>query len=246
MDRKLCIDKIMNDKLDLAKISLIQNSMNVDLLNNIYLENLILQLGMNIEKPNEQPEIVNTNGGGLYIWQYPNQFSSYIIFLNKYKIESYMEIGCRWGGTFILTTEYFSKMNKLIKSTAVDIINSPVEEYCILNNKANFIMENSQNTNFKNILKNIFYDIIFIDGDHSYIGVSSDFKTCEHSSNIFVFHDIVSDMCPGVVNFWNELKTNYSERFNFYEFTQQYDEVFNNTNKTFLGIGVAVDKKIDI
>jgi hypothetical protein len=26
--------------------------------------------------------------------------------------------------------------------------------------------------------------------------------------SIFVFHDIVSDECPGIVQFWNELKTN--------------------------------------
>ena len=45
-----------------------------------------------------------------------------------------------------------------------------------------------------------------------------------------VFHDIFSSVCPGVVNFWNEIKTNYTH----FEFTEQYDSV----NGNFLGIGL--------
>ena len=38
---------------------------------------------MNREVLIEQPEITKKNGGGLLIWQYPNQFSKYLSLLQK-------------------------------------------------------------------------------------------------------------------------------------------------------------------
>lgn len=76
--------------------------------------------------------------------------------------------------------------------------------------------------------------MVDIDGDHSYNGVKMDFTACKNSGRIFVFHDIVSDACPGVVKFWNELKQ--TETGDFFEFTDQYEDV----NGTYLGIGVFI------
>ena len=242
MNRIEIIAKITESGLDLCRVNIIKDSEIDALKSNIYLEKLILDLGTNVEKPEEQPEIVNKNGGGLYIWQYPNQFSKYLLQLNTYNIESYMEIGCRWGGTFILTTEFLLKTNSLKNSLAVDIIESPVKRYCDANDHSNFIMLNSSSDEFKEMMNDKWFDVIFIDGDHSYNGVSNDYNICKNKSNIFVFHDIVSDACQGVVRFWNELKENENENFNFYEFTEQYDDVFKNTNKSYLGIGLAVRK----
>jgi hypothetical protein len=88
-------------ELDLTRVQIIRDS---DVLeNSSELEILMCRLGFNTEGLHEQPGIVKRNGGGLYIWQYPNQFSKYLLLLLQYKIESYIEIGCRWGGTFILT-----------------------------------------------------------------------------------------------------------------------------------------------
>ena len=49
-------------------------------------------------------------------------------------------------------------------------------------------------------------------------------------------------MYPGVVQFWNELKNNEDNIYNFFEFTEQYEEVWININQKFLGIGVAIKK----
>jgi hypothetical protein len=246
MKRTEIISQIMHTGLDLSRVHLIRESSAESLIDQSHIEELMLRLGMNVEKPDEQPEIVNQNGGGLYIWQYPNQFSNYLLQLNKYKIESFMEIGCRWGGTFILTTEFLKKTNHLKKSLAIDIIDSPVRKYCALDSHSDFVMSNSSSSEFKEMMNGKQFDMIFIDGDHSYLGVSTDFYTCKQMSEIFVFHDIASDACPGVVQFWKELKEKEHERFHFYEFTQQYDDVFQKTGKKYLGIGMAVSKHIDI
>jgi cephalosporin hydroxylase len=228
--------------MDLTRIKYIEDSTTDNLQNINYLEQLIVKLGFNTEILHEQPEIVKQNGGGLKIWQYPNQFSKYLLLLQKQNITSYIEIGCRWGGTFVLTCEYLKKFNNLSKSVAVDVINSPVNVYCSLNNNALFLQTNSRSDTFKEYIKNNTFDLIFIDGDHSYDGVKNDYEISKNSGKIFVFHDIVSDACPGVVKFWNELKINENDNFNFFEFTEQYDDVWVNTHKKFLGIGVMIKK----
>ena len=228
--------------MDLTRINLIRDSSLEDLSNNNYLENLIIKLGFNTEILNEQPQIVKDNGGGLLIWQYPNQFSKYLCLLGKQKISSYIEIGCRWGGTFVLTNEYLKLFNTINKSIAIDIIDSPVLDYCKNNHDTQYININSQTQEFKNYMNNNYFDLIFIDGDHSYVGVKNDYEITKNNGKIFVFHDIVNDVCPGVVQFWNELKNNEGEIYNFFEFTEQYEDVWNTTNKKFLGIGVAIRK----
>lgn len=201
-------------------------------------------MGFNTETLREQPQIVKDNGGGLLIWQYPNQFSKYLCLLRTQKINSYIEIGCRWGGTFVLTNEYLKMFNNMNKSVAVDIIDSPVINYCISNNETQFIKLNSKSKEFKDYINNNFFDLIFIDGDHSYNGVKNDYEISKNHGKIFVFHDIISDVCPGVVQFWNELKNNEKDTYNFFEFIEQYIDVWNNTRQKFLGIGVAIKKNI--
>ena len=229
--------------MDLTRINFIKESKIEDLQNNDYLENLIVKLGFNTEILREQPKIVKDNGGGLLIWQYPNQFSKYLCLLSQQKIQSYIEIGCRWGGTFVLTNEYLKLFNKVNKSVAVDIFDSPVLNYCLLNNETQFIKLNSQSQEFKNYIHNNNFDLIFIDGDHTYNGVKNDYEISKNSGKIFVFHDIVNDECKdGVVKYWNELKNNEKDTYIFHEFIEQYQDVWNDTQQTFLGIGVAIKK----
>ena len=69
------------------------------------LEQLLPTFGMNDEILNEMPaEFSEHFGKGVKFWQYPNQFAPYLKHLSTLKIDSYLEVGCRWGGTFILTT----------------------------------------------------------------------------------------------------------------------------------------------
>lgn len=228
--------------MDLSRINLIKESSLEDLENSNYLENLIVKLGFNTEILREQPQIVKENGGGLLIWQYPNQFSKYLSLLRKQSILSYIEIGCRWGGTFVFTNEYLKMFNNVNESIAIDIIDSPVVNYCLKNSETKFIKINSQSNEFKDYINNHYFDLIFIDGDHSYLGVKNDYEISKNSGKIFVFHDIVNDVCPGVVQFWKELKNDESDKYEFVEFTEQYEDVWNNTNQKFLGIGVAIKK----
>lgn len=204
------------------------------------LHDLILSLGLNNEQLHEQPkELEKYYGQGLKIWQYPIQLAKFATYITSLNIDSYLEIGCRYGGTFIFNSEIFLQKNKKIKLCACDIIpiSNILSEYSKIQNFT-YIQHSSSSNEFKDILDNNTPDFVFIDGDHSYDGVKSDFKLFEnlYQTKYIAFHDISSDVCPGVKKMWSELKND--DRFDTLEWCDQYDSVIGN----FLGIGLAIRK----
>ena len=168
--------------------------------------NLIPNLGLNNELLNEQPPELSEyygTGLGLKIWQYPNQFSKYLNLLFKYKgqIKSYLEIGCRNGGTFALTSEYLGPLESAV---AVDIIDATqtIEAYTKETKWASYLKMNSHSQEFFSYINDNFFDLVLIDGDHSYEGVKQDAESTRAQSNIQVFHDIDSDACTEVKKYW--------------------------------------------
>jgi cephalosporin hydroxylase len=203
-------------------------------------EKLILELGLNNEILNEQPtEFQAYYGHGLKMWQYPNQLSKFALALNKIKINSYMEIGCRFGGTFVFISEILKKNNNFLKNYACDIIEKSdiLKEYSE-NVDFKYFKMSSREQDFKDMCAQIKPEFVFIDGDHSYEGVKNDFLIFENmlETKFIAFHDITNDVCPGVVQIWDEVKKD--NRFETQEFTEQYESVKGN----FLGIGLAIRK----
>src|SRR5580658_7495728 len=92
---------------------------------------LLPRLGLNGELLNEFPEeLYPWCGFGVRSWQYPSQFSRYLVYLSGKQIRSYLEIGCRHGGTFIITVEYLKRFNHLQVACAMDIEESEImQEY---------------------------------------------------------------------------------------------------------------------
>jgi hypothetical protein len=205
-------------------------------------------LGLNDEQLHEQPpELAALFGGGfgLRIFQYPNQFSKYLAFLADFTqpLRSYLEIGCRHGGTFITTTELLNQVNTNFEiAVALDLIpeTSLLSEYRRSSPAiVEYLQLNSLTPDFELYLDGKLFDLVLIDGDHSYEAVKSDAMKTFAISNMQVFHDISSDACPGVSQYWHEYKSRFSSTHNFIEFTDQYESVSGN----FLGIGVAVRKE---
>lgn len=191
------------------------------------------------------PELYEYCGKGIGLWQYPIQFAKYMHFIkeNFNEIKSYAEIGVAGGGTFIFTTQFLGPA----KSYAVDIAGpgaalctgttpfaDTLKTFLETNPQAEFVTGDC--TDLRTILeeRGEKIDLLLIDGDHSYDGVKKDFECLKDLAHIIVFHDVVSDVCDGVVRFWNEIKANGS--YPTFEFVDQYDSV----QGSFLGIGVAL------
>lgn len=236
--------------LDLSMIDKIRNAPESTLKDPIKLETELLpQLGLNNEVICEFPEGLHPFcGKGLFHWQYPNQFSKYLVHLSQYKIESYIEIGVRHGGTFIITLEYLSRFNGIKKALGVDLadnVSLPIyrDEY---RKEVEFWQSDSHHLRFKKFIreKSGGYNLALIDGEHTYWGCRKDFELLKDYANILVFHDISNSAVPEVRDFWVELKHNCSDEFNFYEFTDQYQSIVDK-GSYYLGIGVMVDKGYD-
>jgi len=228
------------------KINLIRDANISDLKNSAFLEHIICELGLfpKSQKALEQfPKSLHQYcNKGLRIWQYPNQLADLAIKLSKYKINSYLEIGCAAGGTLIFLHEYIKRFNS-IKSIGIEVSirgNQGKESLSDCNDIKIIIMHS--NKYMRNLDKNINFDLIMIDADHSYSAVKNDWNNVSNRCKAVIFHDIVNQSCKGTVKFWKEFKSKYSDTYDIYEYNQQYEEVLQRTKMTFLGIGLAIKK----
>jgi hypothetical protein len=209
-----------------------------------FIEHEVLpQLGLNNEIVQEQSSSLSKyfgQGLGWRIWQYPNQFSKYLVFLSSLapRISSYAEIGCRFGGTFVLTCEYLTRFNpEFGRALAVDLIEqSELLEHYHQYRDFEYFQGNSAGAEFATLIGNRRYDLALIDGDHSFDGVLKDFDVMR-DCRVLVFHDIRSKPCPETTTFWTSLRYFLKNDKRFFEFVDQYCDV---DGGPFLGIGVMV------
>ena len=145
------------------------------------------------------------------MFQTPKQIADAILELLKYDINTYAEVGIFKGGTYLLMTNILKMKNPSLESIGIDIsdrnLTPDIKKYI------NLHIGTSEDFKGKK------YDLVFIDADHSYEGVYTDYQNLGQYANIVMFHDINDNRCPGVVKFWNEIK----EGKKYKEFTYQTD-----------------------
>jgi cephalosporin hydroxylase len=235
-------------RIDLSKVQAIRSEDLTRLRDAHFLESVLLpQLGFNDEDLREFPDHLHHYcGRGLRHWQYPTQFSKYLSELSKLRVTSYLEIGVRHGGTFVITVEYLSRFNNLERAVAVDLVDCPsLTEYASTSAGVSFVRMDSRSKKFRRSLAaNGPFDLVFLDGQHTRSACLSDYNLVADSARIIVFHDIVNDSCPGVQHAWKYVMETEPHRYNFHEFVDQYGIVQRNTGQNFLGIGMAITKEL--
>jgi cephalosporin hydroxylase len=227
-----------------AAIALVASVPEDKLGDSVFLEReLIPALGLNDENLQEQPEeLAKFFGTGLHIFQYPNQFARYLAWLTTHANESktYIEIGSRWGGTFIITCEWLRRIGAPLHSAiAID----PIGETPMLKTygehlrrqdiEYQFVKDFSTSQAVRSLFHDQRPDFVFIDGDHSMRGALADHMLARESAQIIVHHDVASDACPETTALWNALKELEAGVFAVSEFSEQYPSV----KGSFLGIG---------
>ena len=213
-----------------------------------YLEHeFIPKIGLNDEGLNQQPEeLAPFFGQGLHLWQYPSQLAKVLVWLayNAHKTRRYMEIGSRWGGTFILISEWLKKIGAPLDiSISVDPIQEPpfIRRYREISNcPVYYINSLSTSVEFGAFLNSSRPDFVFIDGDHSMRGVMSDHLKVRKFADIILHHDVSSLACPDTTLFWQYIKQ-AEDQFDPFEFVDQYPSV----QGRFLGFGV-LKRKVSI
>jgi len=209
-----------------------------------FVETLISNCGINAEyqllesigiSDRAMPQYFDVDKG-MRLWQYPKQFAKYLVWLSDKKIESYLEIGTRYGGTFLVTVAYLSRFNPIKAIAGVDLLVS--EELSLFsqeNIEFRYLVTSTESVEFAELIYSRQWDLVFVDGDHSNPILQNDLELAKKNSRFVALHDIVDMGCPHVMELWQSLKKQYQN----VEFIEQYTEVFNRTGKNHLGIGIV-------
>jgi len=225
--------------LELGRIQRIRDASPEQLSRPGQLEALMLELGLNDEGMNELPAELHPHcGDGLRVWQYPIQFSPYLRRLSQLRVRSYLELGIRHGGSFVLTVEWLDRFRPLDFAVGVDIIPCPsMAEYKTLNPRSEFACVNTQSPAFTALLERLGpIDLVFIDSHHEEDQCRRELHSLMKVANMIAFHDVSNVGCPGVCAVWEEVKA--MEHYECFEFTDQYAGL-----GPYMGIGLAVKKE---
>lgn len=184
--------------------------------------------------------------GLLYPLQIRSEIVSLMQKLKKRKPKYILEIGTAKGGTLFLSTRIASEDAIIIsidlpgglyfggyEKWRIPLFNS----LALPKQKIHLFRADSHNkitfNQVKTILNGNKIDYLFIDGDHTYNGVRSDFEmysSLTEPDAIIAFHDIVvhpPELKVGVNKFWNEIKSLY-----------EYEEIVEHWDQKYGGIGI--------
>jgi FkbM family methyltransferase len=166
------------------------------------------------------------------ILQNPLEIQDFAEFYQALNCKNVLEIGTYLGGTFYLLCKLSNLNGKKISidcpyatfgSDEVKVKQNEIDQYLLKFSDNVFVIRDNSNSptcleKLKNILNGELLDFIFIDGDHTYDGVKSDFEIYKNflkNEGYIAFHDISSHISQdnvknGVCMFWNELKNKYT------------------------------------
>lgn len=149
-----------------------------------------------------------------------------------------LEIGMAQAGTTFLLKERISTLDLLMGADIhlhnVFVLEAFNKRGCRLHFFEGDSADAAIKAEIKNTLAGRKLDLLFIDGDHSYEGVKSDFekyKELVSDGGMIVFHDICQDFqtrfgihsgnyTGGVPQFWKEIR----QKFEFHEFVEDYEQ----------------------
>lgn len=140
--------------------------------------------------------------------QCPSEFVDYLMFAGRDRPTSIVEVGVATGCSSYFAAAYFYRLNSASSYLMIDIHDDTI---------------NYDYDYFKSILPLVkampltssefigkAFDVVFIDGDHTYKGLIRDYQSLGQRAKLCAFHDIkaiyFNNEQGGIVRFWNELK----------------------------------------
>ena len=158
-----------------------------------------------------------------------NEFISLLNIISDLKPVRLLEIGTASGGTLFMFTRVASNNATIV---SVDLPGGAFgggyppgriplySAFALPNQNLNLIRADSHSAETFELVKQSFgnepIDFIFIDGDHTYEGVRSDFemyKKLIRGGGYIAFHD--TEYAEGVSQFWSEIKNRYEKKWEF-------------------------------
>tara|TARA_B100000579_G_C22849354_1_gene866357 strand:+ start:5005 stop:5721 length:717 start_codon:yes stop_codon:yes gene_type:complete len=141
--------------------------------------------------------------------QYPQELAMYLkwVFDNILDIRSYFELGVERGGTYIAVSTLLKIAHgeDNIRCASLDIHPTEfVTKYADLKSFSTQYTADSAKWDFP---EKESWDLIFLDGMHTYDYVKNDYDKAKHKCRYLGFHDInLQGYAGGVPKLWNEVK----------------------------------------
>ncbi|HYE48751.1 MAG TPA: class I SAM-dependent methyltransferase [Azospirillaceae bacterium] len=157
----------------------------------------------------------NASRAGLI--QVPGEYVDFLLMLRNRRIHSFCEIGTDRGGFAVLTCAYLMRACGLEEYHVVDVAD-------VFHDRAHFAARLPITFHIPATSDDLAghpFDVVFIDGDHSYGWAKRDFLNLGRHARLCCFHDIkgheYDGMGGGIVRFWGEIKQSYSRRCSILE-----------------------------
>ena len=115
---------------------------------------------------------------------------------------------------------------------SVDMIGLDITPWFMHEDAIPYIASRVRNETSDNY-KETSFDLVFIDGDHSYESVMADYNNIGKYAKMCALHDINEPSCPDVIAAWSKITSNTTK--NIKEFTMSVG------NQKTHGIGVIFD-----
>ena len=140
--------------------------------------------------------------------QIPTELVDYLLYAGRLKPDTIAEIGIFNGGMSVFSAAFFQAINKDMVYHCIDI-----EDHF----QSRPLVKNILNLEFhipasSDDLAGEVFDVVFIDGDHSYEWAKRDFENLgKHARKLCAFHDIHGQeyikQGGGVFQFWRNLRS---------------------------------------
>jgi FkbM family methyltransferase len=183
---------------------------------------------------NKVEDIIRTAYQKYYLWQTPTEVKKFAEFYHELDCKNILEIGSLYGGNFYVLCKLSNDKGKKITidypesdeqihnmefRNTIDNIDRFSDDVHIIRNDSH-LQETFDKV--KEILDGEELDFIFIDGDHSYVGVKQDYemyKSLLKEGGYIAFHDINDteihkNYGNEVHKLWSELPNDYKLEFN--------------------------------
>ncbi|QND57593.1 class I SAM-dependent methyltransferase [Mesorhizobium huakuii] len=200
-----------------------------------FLETKIRQIGLRHDRRGiygDDVSDMNFHAPGL--WQIPRQLAEAMVLLASQRIVSFLEVGTCDGFTFSFMAACLSRLNPGLKATTIDIAPSlPACSRIAFKTPVKFLSGKTSDAFAEDV-----FDLVLIDGNHSYEWVARDYQNVGRQARLCMFHDINDRLCGDdtVPKFWRELKIEESGRADFHEF------LHHSSSDRVMGIGIRIKR----